>query len=293
MVKMDILFILDILIGGLILGGLYALISFGLGLQIGVARVLNVSHGEFIMIGAFATYSLYVGFGIDPLCSLVITAPIIFLFGFFLHRTLFSRLRKSSESVAAFEGNSLLASFGILFIIQNMALLIWGPDIKGYTYLSETVNLGGIQYPANRLLALFLAVGLGLFFYFFVGKTRLGKAIRAAAQDPDTAQLMGVNINSVLGICFGLGASTAVLAGSLISTMFEITPSIGLPYTVVAMIAVVLGGLGNIMGSLIGGFILGLIGNIVLYIHPGLFMVAYYIILLILLLIKPKGLFGE
>ena len=290
---MDTIFILDILTGGLILGGLYALISFGLGLQIGVARVLNVSHGEFIMLGAFGTYSLYVGFGIDPLFTLVITAPIIFLFGFFLHRTLFSRLRTSSESLAVFEGNSLLASFGLLFIIQNVALLIWGPDIKGYTYFSETVNLGGIQYPVNRLLALLLAVGLGLFFYFFVAKTRLGKAIRAAAQDPDTAQLMGVNINLVLALCFGLGASTAVLAGSLISTMFEITPFIGLPYTIIAMIAVVLGGLGNIIGSLIGGFILGLIGNIVLYLDPGLFMVAFYIILLVLLLIKPKGLFGE
>jgi len=290
---MDTIFILDVLAGGLILGGLYALISFGLGLQIGVARVLNVSHGEFIMLGAFATYSLHVGFKIDPLLTIVITGPISFLLGFLIHKTLFRRLRKSSESMAAFEGNSLLASFGLLFIIQNVALLIWGPDIKGYTYLSETVNLGGAQYPLNRLLALFLAIGLGVFFYFFVAKTRLGKAIRAAAQDPDTAQLMGVNINSVLASCFGLGASVAILAGTLISMMFEITPFIGLPYTVIAMIAVVLGGLGSIMGGLIGGFILGFIGNIVLYVDPGLFMVAFYMILLSLLLLRPKGLLGE
>ena len=290
---MEIMFIIDIVIGGLIMGGLYALISFGIGLQIGIARVLNVSHGEFIMFGAFVTYSLYVSFGIDPLLSLLITSPITFLLGFSIYRTLFHFLRKSSESISEFIGNSLLASFGLLFIIQNLALLIWGADIQGYSYLSGTVDLAGIKYPLNRLLVLLFAVGLALIFYFFVTKTRMGKAIRAAAQDPDTAQLMGVNINLVLGVCFGLGTSMALFAGTLISTMYEITPFIGLPYTVIAMIAVVLGGLGNIVGSLIGGFMLGVIGNIVMYIHPGLFMIAFYMILLLVLLMRPKGLLGK
>ncbi len=290
---MDGILFLDVLIGGLILGGLYALIAVGLGLQYGVARVLNVSHGEFIMLGAFATYSLYTLFGINPLLSLVVTGPMMFGIGFLVHRTLFQHLRKSTESVAAFEGNSILASFGLLFIIQNIALLSWGPDMKGYTFLAGTVDLGGAIYAQNRLIALFMAAAVAISFYYFLARTRTGKAIRAAAQDVNTAQLMGVNIHGVLGLCFGLGSCMAALAGCLVSMMFEITPLIGLPYSIIAIIAVVLGGLGNILGSLIGGLILGLVGNIVMYVHPGLSLIAYYVIFLMVLLVRPKGILGK
>jgi branched-chain amino acid transport system permease protein len=290
---MDVTLLLDMVIGGLIMGGLYALIAVGLSLQYGVARVLNVSHGEFIMLGAFATYSLYTLFGINPLLSLVISGPLVLMIGFVIHMTLFQRLRSSSKSMAAFEGNSLLAAFGLLFIIQNAALLVYGPDIKGYSYLDNTVNLFEALFAANRLVALLFAVVIGVTFYLFLVRTRLGKGIRAAAQDMNTAQLMGVNIRRVLGLCFGLGALMAGIAGSLMSMIFEITPQMGLPYTIIAIIAVVLGGLGNILGSLVGGLILGLIGNIVMYIHPGLSLIAYYILFLLLLLVKPTGILGK
>jgi len=285
--------ILDITIGGLLTGGIYALIAVGLNLQYGVARVLNIAHGEFIMLGAFATYFLYTLFGINPLVSLAIGGPIVFIIGFLIHNTLFQYLRSSSESMGAFEGRSLLASFGLLFIIQNIALLSWGPEIKGYIYLAEPVNIFGTIFAANRLVALLFAVAIGLAFYLFLVRTRIGKAIRAAAQDPETAQLMGVNIHRMLGLCFGLGALMAGLAGSLLSMMFEITPHMGLPYTVIALIVVVLGGLGSIPGSFIGGLILGLIGSIVTYIDPGLSLVAYYMIFILLLLVKPTGILGK
>jgi len=290
---MNVTLIFDLLLGGLILGGLYALIAVGLGLQYGVARVLNVSHGEFIMLGAFATYSLHTLTGLNPILSLVISGPLIFLIALGLHLTMFRYLRKTSPNQTAFEGNSLLASFGLLFVIQNIALLTWGPDIKGYSYLTATVDIGGALYAANRLLALVLALGLAVVFYLFLTRTRTGKAIRAAAQDLSVAQLMGINIHAVLGLCFGLGALMAALAGALVSMMFEITPLMGLPYTVIAVIAVVLGGLGNIMGSLVGGLILGVVGNLVMYIHPGLSMIAFYIIFLLLLLVKPRGILGR
>ncbi|MEE9566273.1 MAG: branched-chain amino acid ABC transporter permease [Desulfobacteria bacterium] len=285
--------ILDITIGGLLTGGIYALTAVGLNLQYGVARVLNIAHGEFIMLGAFATYLLYTLFGINPLVSLAIGGPIVFIIGFLIHNTLFQYLRSSSESIGAFEGRSLLASFGLLFIIQNIALLSWGPEIKGYIYLAEPVNIFGTIFAANRLVALLFAVAIGSAFYLFLVRTRIGKAIRAAAQDPETAQLMGVNIHRMLGLCFGLGALMAGLAGSLISMMFEITPHMGLPYTVIALIVVVLGGLGSIPGSFIGGLILGLIGSIVTYIDPGLSLVAYYMIFILLLLVKPTGILGK
>jgi branched-chain amino acid transport system permease protein len=283
--------ILDIVIAGLLLGGLYALIAMGLSLQYGVARVLNISHGEFIMLGALGAWFLF-NIGVNPLVSLAICGPITFIIGFLLYRTVFTRLRTSSASIGAYEGSSMLASFGLLFIIQNIALIAWGSEIKSYTYLAFPVNIGGALFGANRLVALGFAVFIGLIFYLFLVRTRLGKAIRAAAQDAATAGLMGVNINRVLALCFGFGALLAGFAGLLISMCYPVNAAMGLEYTIITIVVVVLGGLGSIPGSFIGGFILGLIGSIVTYIEPGLSLAAYYIIFMLLLLIKPKGILG-
>ena len=285
--------ILDIVIAGLLLGGLYALIAMGLSLQYGVARVLNISHGEYIMLGALTTWMLYTVFGLNPLIGLVVCGPLAFLLGFILHRTLYKRLLVTSESTGIFEGKSMLASFGLLFIIRNLALIGWGSDTKGYSFLAVPVSIGGALFGANRLLTLGFAVLIGVAFYLFLTQTRIGKAIRAAAQDPSTAGLMGVNINLVLALCFGLGAAMAACAGMLISMSYPVQPFMGMEYTVIAIIVVVLGGLGSIPGSFIGGFILGLIGSITTFIEPGLALVAYYIIFVLLLLLKPKGLMGK
>ena len=285
--------ILDILIAGLLLGGLYALIAMGLSLQYGVARVLNISHGEFLMIGALTTWWLYTTFNINPLVCLAISGPLTFIIGYILHRTLFKRLRTASETPGAFESNSMLASFGLLFIIQNVALIVWGSKIKGYSYLATTVDIWGALFAANRLVTLAFAVVIGLAFYLFLTYTRIGKAIRAAAQDPETAGLMGVNINQVLALCFGLGALMAGFAGMLISMSYPVNTVMGLEYTIIAIIVVVLGGLGSIPGSFIGGFILGIIGSIVIFFEPGLALASYYIIFVILLLVRPTGILGK
>jgi branched-chain amino acid transport system permease protein len=288
-----ILTILDLVITGLLLGGIYALIAVGLSLQYGVARVLNISHGEFIMIGAFGTWMLYTMFNISPILTLAMCSPVLFLIGFFLHKTLFRSLMASSESADIFEGRSLLASFGLLFIIQNIAILTWGADIKSYSFLNTGVNLAGSIQPANRLVTLLFAIAISIAFYLFLSHTRMGKAIRAAAQDPRTAGLMGVNINKVLALCFGFGALMASFAGGLLSMCYPITATMGMEYTIIAIIVVVLGGLGSIAGSFIGGFILGIIGSIVTYIEPGLALVAYYFIFILLLLIRPTGILGK
>jgi branched-chain amino acid transport system permease protein len=344
--------ILDILIGGLLIGGIYSLIAMGLSLQYGVARVLNVAHGEFIMLGAFATWVLYTTFHINPLISLVIVGPLIFITGFLLHhtffrhmltsvpvlgeiiilgaliswtvyellkvygiaspwialligipvavaldfvfhKTLFNRMSTTPPSLAAFEGTSLLATFGLLYIIQNAAIIIWGSSSKGYTFLATPVDIGGAVFGANRLVTLGFAVSIGLGFYIFLARTRLGKAIRAAAQDPTTAQLMGVNINRVLAICFGFGAGMAAVAGVLYSMCFSISATMGLERTVIAIIVVVLGGMGSIPGSFIGGLLLGIIGEIVKHFEPSLGLAAYYVIFILLLIIRPKGIMGK
>jgi branched-chain amino acid transport system permease protein len=344
--------ILDILIGGLLIGGIYALIAMGLSLQYGVARVLNVAHGEFIMLGAFGTWALYTSFHINPLISLVIVGPIIFIVGFILHRTffrhiltsipvlgeiiilgaliswtiyellkvykvgnpiaaiiigipiaialdiflrktVFKRIGGSPPSQAAFEASSLLATFGFLYIIQNAAIIVWSSSTRGYTFLATPVNLAGAVFATNRLLTLGFAVIIGIAFYVFLARTRVGKAIRAAAQDPTIAGLMGVNINQVLAVCFGMGAALAGIAGVLYSMSFSITATMGLERTIIAIIVVVLGGLGSIPGSFIGGFLLGIIGEIVKHFEPSLALASYYVIFILLLMLRPKGIMGK
>jgi branched-chain amino acid transport system permease protein len=284
---------LNIIIAGLLLGGLYALIAMGLSLQYGVARVANFSHGEFIMLGGLTTWTLYTAFDINPLVSLAVCGPVAFILGYIIHRTLFKRLFASSASPDIFESNSVLASFALLFIIQNIASIAWGTEIRAYSYLRFPVNLGGAVFGANRLVTLGFALVIGLAFYLFVARTRMGKAIRAAAQDPATAGLMGVNIDLVLALCFGLGAAMAGIAGMLISLCYPVHVVMGQEYTIIALIVVVLGGLGSIPGSYIGGFVLGIIGSVVTYIDPGLSLVAYYLIFILLLLVRPTGIMGR
>ena len=243
------------------------------------------------MVGAFITFFLLSTFNLNPLVSVVITGPAIFLMGFILHKTLFRRLMDTSPSLDVFEGKSMLASFGLLYVVQNLARIIWGSDVEGYTFLNTTVT--SAQIPLNRLVALGFVVVIGVAFYFFLARTRLGKAIRASAQDPIAAELMGVNIHNVLAICFGLGLGMAGIAGSLLSTLFAIQTSIGLGYTVIAMIVVVLGGLGSITGAMIGGIILGLVSSTVTYFQPSFTMIAYYVIFIVLLLSRPKGIMGK
>lgn len=284
---------IDVIITGLILGGLYALIAVGLSLQYGVGRVLNVSHGEFIILAALAAYSLYTVAGINPLVAITFVAPVLFAIGFGLDRTLFNGLRRTSFDEDHFEGRSLLVSFGLLFVIQNLMLVFWGAGLRGLSVMNTPVEILGRRYGLNRLVTLLVAVTVSIAFYLFIRHTRLGKAIRAAAERPDIAEALGVNRKRVLAICFGLGAGLAGLAGILYSMMFEIQASRGIELTVVAIVVVVVGGLGSITGSLIGGFLLGLVISLVNFIDPSLSLVAFYLIFIVVLLVKPSGLLGR
>jgi branched-chain amino acid transport system permease protein len=283
----------DIVITGLILGGVYALFAVGLSLQYGVGRVLNVSHGEFIILGALATYSLYTVLGVNPLAAIVLVTPVLFAVGFVIDRTMFNDLRRTSVNDDAFEARSLLASFGVLFVIQNLMLASWGAGLRGYTFLNSSVEILGNRYGLNRVIALIVAVAVSLGFYLFIKHTRLGKAIRAAAESPHMAEALGVNRKRVLAICFGLGAALAGLAGVLYSMMFDIQASRGIELTVVAIVVVVFGGLGSITGSLLGGFILGLVTAVVNHIDPSLSLVAFYLIFILVLLVRPSGILGR
>ncbi len=286
-----LIYIINVVSSGLIMGGVYAIISMGLSMQYGVARILNVSHGEFIMIGAFLSFSL-VKAGLDPILTIFVCAPFMFLLGFTLHRTIYKKLNDVSGSTSAFESNSMLISFGLMFVIQNIALQLWGSAQTGYTYMMRSVKVFGSIISVNRLIVLCFAVAISVAFYIFLRKSRLGKAIRAVSQDASSAALMGVKTHRVSAICFGIGAILAGCAGALISMINQINTAMGMSYTIIAIIVVVLGGMGSIPGSLLGGFILGFVGTIVNYIDPSLALIAYYLIIIVLLLFKPSGLMG-
>ena len=285
--------VVDIVVGGLITGGIYALVALGLNLQYGLMRVLNVAHGEFLMMGAYLTYSLHTAWGVNPLLTLLITGPASFGAGLVLHRLLYARVLVG-EAAEALESRSLLLSFGLLFVLQNAALLLWSADLKGYSYLAVPLHFLGSVFPANRLVAAAVALAVSLAFYVFLQQSFLGKAIRALMQDPEGAQLAGINLSRVHGLCFGIGIAMSAVTGSLISMLFELTPFIGLPYTVTALVVVILGGLGNVVGSLVGGLILGLVETASVYLAASdIRLIASYAVLSLILILKPSGLFGR
>ncbi len=291
---MSLSLLVDIVVGGLITGGIYALVALGLNLQYGLMRVLNVAHGEFLMVGAYLTYTLHTAWGVNPLLTLLVTGPASFGAGLVLHRLLYARVLASSEAAEALESRSLLLSFGLLFVLQNAALLLWSADLRGYSYLAVPLHFLGAVFPANRLVAAAVALAVSLAFYVFLKRSFTGKAIRALMQDPEGAQLAGINLSRVHGLCFGIGIAMSAVTGSLISMLFELTPFIGLPYTVTALVVVILGGLGNVVGSLLGGLILGLVETASVYLAASdIRLIASYGVLSLILILKPSGLFGR
>jgi branched-chain amino acid transport system permease protein len=180
----------NILSSGLIMGGVYAIIAMGMSIQYGVARILNVSHGEFIMVGAFLTFML-VKLHVNPLLAMVIISPAMFLVGFVLHRTVYKKLSDVSGSASTFESNSMLISFGLMFVLQNIGLQVWGSQQQAYPFLLTSVRILGTAIALNRMVVLLFAVAISLLFYLYLQKTRLGKAIRAVSQDAGSAALMG------------------------------------------------------------------------------------------------------
>jgi branched-chain amino acid transport system permease protein len=284
---------LDITIAGLVMGGIYALAAVGLNLQYGVVRVLNMAYGELIMIGGFLAFWMFTLYGINPLLSLVICIPTLYILGWIVHRLVFQPIRFKAETIGAFEGYSILASYGLIFFIQSLAVLTWGGRIKAYSFLAEPVDIFGATFEANRLVAFAASLVLSLIFYVLLRVTRIGKAVRAIAQDAEVSGLMGINVDSLYGHTFAIGAVLAGMAGVILSTMFPVSATMGFQYTVIAIIVIVLGGLGNVLGSLIGGLLLGIIGAIVLALQPGLVIVAFYFMFLIIILVRPTGILGR
>lgn len=283
----------DLLVSGLLLGGLYALIAVGLNLQYGLMRVLNVAHGEFLMLGGYLTYTLHVEGGVHPLLAMLVAAPIVFALGVGVHALLYRRLLRIDRTREDLEANSLLLSFGLLFIVQNTALLIWSADIKGYQYLDRPLRIMDLAFPANRVVAFAIAAAVTALLFALLKWTLRGTAVRALMQDPVGARLIGVGVARVHTVCFGVGAALAAMAGAMVSMLFELTPFIGLPYTITALVVIILGGLGSMAGSLVGGLVLGVVETLgVHFTSPDLRMAISYGVLALMLILRPYGIFN-
>jgi len=284
----------DLAVAGLITGGIYALVAIGLNLQYGLLRIMNIAHGEFLMIGAYLTYALRTATGWSPLLFVPVSALAMFALGLLIHRLIFRRLARLSPTVEELEERSLLIGFGLLFVLQNLALLIWGADLRGYDYLAQPLEYRGIIVTANRVVVFGVVVVLSAALVLGLRLTMTGKAVRAMLQSPLGARLVGVDTRRLHPLCFAVGLALAGVAGALLSMIYEIAPNIGESYTVTALIVITLGGLGHITGSLLGALILGLVESFGMYLtNPSLKTLLSYGVFVLVMLIRPKGLLAR
>ena len=281
------------LILGLLVGGLYGLAAAGLSLTFGVLRVLNVAHGELLMLGGYGTFWLFTLWQIDPFVSLLGVAPAMFLLGMLLYWALFQFVVKAHEETRI--KNSLLIGFGLTLVLHALAIRFWTADERAVTtaYAGAVLRLGGLAFPWLRLTSLLFAFAILAALHLFLAKARWGRAIRATAEDWEAAALMGIPVGKTYLLAFALGTALAGIAGGLVSVSYAISPSIGLEWTLKALVVIVLAGLGSLFGSFAGGIILGLAEAMSVVFLGGPYReVVGLILFLIVLVVRPQGLFG-
>jgi branched-chain amino acid transport system permease protein len=283
-----------VVLAGVILGGMYALIAMGLTLQYGVARIMNLSYGEFLIAAAFAAYFLFTGLAVSPLLGLLVAVPAAFLLNWAVYRVALTPLVRRAKSRDALEVDSILATFGLLFVVQGIAQVSFGGQYYSYSYLSVPLDILGSTVALNRLIALAFAVAIGLALYLALTRTRAGTAIRAVAVDPVAAGLVAIDVRRVSGFAFALGGALVAAAGVLVSMFLTFNASMGVVFTMKALIVVIMGGVGNLLGALLAGLALGLVETLVArLVDPGLTLAANYALFLIILLWRPTGLLGS
>ncbi|ARN22210.1 branched-chain amino acid ABC transporter permease [Piscinibacter gummiphilus] len=284
--------LLELLASGLITGGVYALVALGLNLQYGLMRILNIAHGEFLMLGAFLTWAAHEAFGLSPLWMVPVSFVVLMAIGLLVHRLTFRRLARTSPNLDVFEARGLMVSFGLMFFVQNLAQMVWGGDLRGYDYLAEPVAIGGAQFAANKLLLFVLALLFSAALIVVLRRTLLGKGVRALMQSPTGAQLVGIDTKRLHPLMFGVGLGLSGVAGCLLSMTYTVSPSMGEPYTVTALIVITLGGFGSMGGALAGGLALGVIEAVGMHFtNPSLKALLSYGIFIAVLLWRPNGLF--
>ena len=285
---------IELIFSGLITGGIYALVALGLNLQYGLMRILNIAHGEFLMLGAYLTWMVQTSFGISPLLMIPLSFVMLMGLGLVIHWLCFRRLTATSPNIDIFEARGLMVAFGLMFLIQNLVSSIWGGELRGYDYMADPVVMGGAQFAGNKLLVFAMALIFSLGLMVLLRKTLLGKGVRALMQSQVGAQLVGINTRTLHPLMFGIGLGLSGLAGCLLSMAYTISPAMGEPYTVTALIVITLGGFGSMGGALAGGLLLGVIEAFGMHFtNPSLKALMSYVVFIGVLLFRPKGLFSK
>jgi branched-chain amino acid transport system permease protein len=282
--------ILQLLVSGILLGGVYALVSIGLTLIFGVLDVVNFAHGEFLMIGMYAVFWICTLLHIDPYVSLLLVAPLLFFIGLFVGKTVIRQTIGAPSSVQIF------ATVGVSLILMNGALVLWKADFRSVptAYASGALTLGPVFIGYPQLMSFIGAIVFSAMLFPFLRYTYLGKAIRATAQDRRAAMLMGIDIQKIYIFTFGIGIALVGIASSLLAPIYSIYPGIGAQFVLVAYVAVVLGGLGNIPGAILGSLIIGITETFSgFFISPGWRQAIYYAVFILVLIFRPQGLFGQ
>jgi branched-chain amino acid transport system permease protein len=278
------------LIIGIMLGGLYALIALGLSLIFGVMRLINLAHGDLVILSSYIAYALITYLGLDPVLGLVISIPFMFVLGFVIQRYLLGKgFAVSSET-------PLIIAFGISLVLQNLNQILWTPLSRGLntSYSRMSFFVGERQFPVSYLLDFVAGIVVMLALRAFLTKTYMGRAITAASQDKRAAQLMGINTNRVYGYAFAIAMGSAAVAGTFLGMTFPFTPTSGISFLTIAFGTVVIGGLGSMLGTFFGGIILGVFQTMGGYLFgPASQMLIVYVLVLLILAIRPKGLFGR
>lgn len=284
---------MDILVSGLLLAGTYALVAMGLNLQYGVARIMNLANGEMLVLGALASFWLFVSAEISPLLTIFLVAPVSFAGNWLIYRFLLRPLVKRSKSQGQLEVDSILATFGMSFILVGLMLLVHGQYFT-YEFLTQPITILGSIVALNRFIAFLVAVAIGTALYLWLNHTRPGVAVRAVAVSTEAAGLVGIDVPKMSALAFAVGGAVTSVGGTLISTFITLDASIGMIFTMKALIIVIMGGVGDIRGAIVAAVILGFVETAVAtLIDPGLTLAAAYLIFLLILLFRPQGLFGR
>jgi branched-chain amino acid transport system permease protein len=280
---------LQALILGLLIGGVYALLASGLTLIFGVMRVINIAHGAFLILAAFLTYSIWTATGIDPLVSIVFTTPIMFAFGWLLYVAAVRRVRDAHMS------SSVLLTFALALVLEGVMGFIWGNNSHTIrpSYFNESFAVGDLFFPKAQVYGFAVAALVLAGLYLILTRTWLGRAIRASAVNPDGAALVGVNVGAVAAMTFAVGVAAAGAGGSIVGVLFPFLPGSHYQWIARILSIIVLGGLGSLPGAVVGALLLGVAeAATVTYISPTWATAVPYVVIFVVLLVRPNGLMG-
>ncbi len=276
------------LISIVFLGGIYGLMTSGLSLIYGVMKIVNFAHGDFIMIGMYITFWICYLYGLDPYLTLIIVIPLMMILGFILEKSVINK------TIGKGDEKQVFLTLGLSLVLENIALILWKGDYRTVSYRPTSININGLYIDIPRLYGFIGSLIIISFLYLFLKRTYIGKALRATAQNREAALLMGININNIYMIAFGIGSVLAGVAGTFLIVFYYTYPTVGFYLGLLCFVVMVFGGIGNVFGSAVAGYVIAFIEQLSsIYISPGLKEAFLFGFFILILLIRPTGLFGE